>query len=104
MATTNAVPFFITAVHRRIFQTLLDASATSPDRARPLDDLPWLSRRQVKYMVAQGAVKEAAPGRYYLDERTYAVWLARTQSQVIFMVAVMALVALGVFVFARFGR
>jgi hypothetical protein len=61
----------IMAAKRKVAECLLAEGATMPERARPLseDDL-----RLAGDLVGEGVLREAAPGRYYVDEAAFAAW------------------------------
>lgn len=67
----NVAPVIAAAVgaaRRRVVNKLRDRGATRPETAQPLEDLRRLERRMLTRLLDSGAVREVAPGRYYLDE------------------------------------
>ena len=65
---------------RRIIDRLTQAQATGPDRPQPLERLGGLEARQLRRLNRSGAVREASPGQFYLDEPTYAAYRLRRQA------------------------
>ena len=59
---------------RRLVHRLRRAGATTPDQACRLDGLSWLQARRLRRLLAAGAVREASPGMYYLNEVGLGAW------------------------------
>ncbi|MEJ7812194.1 MAG: hypothetical protein WKG32_17405 [Gemmatimonadaceae bacterium] len=81
---------------REVVDAFRRAGATSPATARPFSDLGLDDTRVVKRLRARAVVREATPGRVYLDEE---VWVAvrRTRQRLAFILFFLLLVfALGV--------
>ena len=56
---------------RRLVRRLRSAGATSSNAAHELQDLRWMDERRLHGLQRAGAIHEAAPHRYYLDEPAY---------------------------------
>lgn len=59
------------AAKRKAAERLLAEGATTPERAQPLSQSDL---RLVDGLVSDGVLREAAPGRYYVDEAAFAAW------------------------------
>ena len=57
----------IIIISRRPANMLRRRGAISPETAQPLDDLKAGDRARLDRLIAEGVVREAAPGRYYHD-------------------------------------
>ena len=64
----------IAAAERRLVRRLRRAGASSPGSAQPLLELRRLQTRQLERLTDVGAIREAAPGRYYVDDEAYAAY------------------------------
>jgi hypothetical protein len=62
----------IGGLRRRVIRHFRDAGATTPAAAIPPPDGPPLLRRLFQQFVKRGVIREASPGRYYLDEAALA--------------------------------
>ena len=92
----------IHAAERRIVRRLRAEGAVSPGAAEPLEGLWGLQRRRLPRMIARGIVREASPGRYYLDEDAWDAY--RSQQVRIALVLAGVLLLVGLVVFALTGR
>ena len=81
---SSAIMIALKRAERRLLERLRAAGATSPERAQPLPDLRMLQGRRLERLLDAGAVVEAAPGRFWVNEYAYselrdegklAVWL-----------------------------
>lgn len=61
----------IMAAKRKVAERLLAEGATTPERARPLSESDF---ELAGDLVSEGVLREAAPGRYYVDEAAFAAW------------------------------
>jgi hypothetical protein len=52
---------------RRIIQRLLRSNAVDQAVAQPLADLQSAESTRLSYLIGRGVIREAPPGRYYLD-------------------------------------
>ena len=52
---------------RRPAHMLRKLGATSPEKAQRLDDLNPRDRKRLERLMAQGVIRERAPGEYYYD-------------------------------------
>lgn len=88
------LPFFVFVViilARRPAHMLRKRGAITPETAQSLDDLRPRDRARLDRLIAQGVVREAAPGQYYYD---ISAERARMKQRAPWLVAVA--VALGV--------
>ena len=91
------------AARRRVTQILRDAGALSPETAAPVQLTRGLDRGAFERLLRAGAVREAAPGLYWLDEAALELDDRRRRRRASIatavMMAVMAVIAL--FLLAR---
>jgi hypothetical protein len=81
---------------RRITRALLAEGADGPATAQPLE-VSFVRRRALKRLVRHGVVREAEPGRYWLDGAAYDAWRAARLSRVLWMLMVVGvLLAVGI--------
>ena len=85
------------AAERRIVRRLREEGAVSPGAAEPLDELRGLQRRRLPRMIARGIVREASPGRYYLDEDAWDSYRSQQLRLALALAGVMLLVGLVMF-------
>lgn len=78
---------------QRVLRAFRDASATSMFQARTLADLRLDSNPTLRGLISGGAVKEASPGTYYLDEPAFQALMARRRTTAV--VVLMTFVILG---------
>ncbi|MBU1345760.1 MAG: M20/M25/M40 family metallo-hydrolase [Alphaproteobacteria bacterium] len=74
-----------------MIEALRAAQAFSPDRAIPLAADRNLSRLALRGLLRQNAIRQAAPGRYYLDEPAYAA-VRKSRQRLLIGLAVIAVV------------
>ena len=55
---------------RGAIQMFREAGATTPERAQPFRARSLMEKFAFKQLLTVGAIREPAPGRYYLDERS----------------------------------
>ena len=55
---------------RGVIQMFREAGATTPERAQPFRARSLMEKFAFKQLLTVGAIREPAPGRYYLDERS----------------------------------
>ncbi|HEX5632076.1 MAG TPA: hypothetical protein VFX50_02575 [Gemmatimonadales bacterium] len=95
--TGSATPGIIAAAairtERRLVGILRDRRALSSSTAVPLDAPGGLARRRLRRLVAAGAVHEAQPGRYWLDE---AAWAARERRRHRFKLMALLVLLVGI--------
>jgi hypothetical protein len=89
-----AVPAIIHAEHR-VVRALRQAGAVGPEAARPLLDMSGLEQRATNRMLATGAIREAAAGRYWLDEAAYGSYRGERRRRALLVMAAALLVVLG---------
>jgi len=68
----NARDAFTTTVKRSrvAIQMFREAGTTTPERAQPFRARSLMEKFAFKQLLTVGAIREPAPGRYYLDERS----------------------------------
>jgi hypothetical protein len=69
---TTAVAVAIHAAERRLVRRLHAAGARSSTTAQPLPDLRFVESQRLQRLLDAGAIQEAAPGRYFVDDAAYA--------------------------------
>lgn len=89
------------AAERRLIRRLRDAGATSPLRAYALGDLRWVQRRRLRRLLRVGAIREAHPGAYFLDESVYAEHRRVRWVRALVGVAVMLVILIAVLLVGR---
>jgi hypothetical protein len=88
------IAIMIAAARKRVLSTLRGGSATTAERARRLDDLDRMARKQLERMVAAGVIRQASPGHFYLDEPAYADWEREQRRRALFIIIAMVFVVL----------
>jgi transposase-like protein len=84
-----AVAAVIVAKEREIVDAFRDAGAVSTVTARPLDQVGVDENIGFRRLRAHEVIREATPGRYYLDE---GVWVAVRRTRRRVMVVLLAVV------------
>jgi hypothetical protein len=97
----STVAIAITAAERRLVRRLRDAGARSAATARPLPGLRHLEARRLEHLKDAGAIREAAPGTYYVDDEAYEAYRGDRRSVVL---AVALAVAGAAIIFSLLGR
>jgi hypothetical protein len=69
MATGAAA--MIARARREVMELFWDNEAFSPDRAVEFDPRMPIQRRYLEQLIAEGVVREVAPGRYWFDLPVY---------------------------------
>lgn len=88
-----AVPPIVHAEHR-VARELRDAGATSPDTAQPVTTSHPLDGRALDRLLGAGAVREAGPGRYWLDVAGYGAYRGARRKRALVVLAVGLVVVL----------
>jgi len=70
----TAVAVAIRAAERRVIRRLHDAGARTAATAQALPDARRLEARRLEHLKEVGAIREAAPGLYYVDAAAYAAY------------------------------
>jgi len=83
----------LAGARRRVIRRLEREGADSPETARPLSALSRIERGRLARLIDLGAVREAAPGSYWLDRGRYAVY-ADHQRRIAILILLAVLVAL----------
>jgi hypothetical protein len=85
----------VAAVMRRREQEVVDdfraANATSPERAQPYEALGFGESLALKRLHNRAVIREAAPGRFYLDEEVWAA-VRRTRRRIATVIILMILI------------
>ena len=85
----------IAAVMRRREQEVVDdfraANATSPERAQSYETLGFGESLALKRLHNRAVIREAAPGKFYLDEEVWAA-VRRTRRRVALVMILMILI------------
>src|SRR5436190_591624 len=89
-----AVPAIVVA-ERRVVRALRYSGATTSAAASPLENLRWMEERALRRLVGSGSIREAEPGRYYVDESTYAAFRGHRRMRALVTLAAL-IVILGV--------
>lgn len=91
-----AVAAIIAAKERQIVEAFVDVGATAPVSALPLDQVGVDENVGFRRLRAHEVIREATPGRYYLDE---GVWVAvRNTRRRVVLVVLAIVIMLGVVV------
>jgi hypothetical protein len=88
MAAAAAV---VGAARNRVIRYFRTAEATTPANAIPAPDVPRYVHRQFEMFLRAGVVREASPGRYYLDEVALAEFFAAIRRRLLGIFLVMGL-------------
>ncbi len=96
----STVAIAITAAERRLVRRMRNAGARSAGTAQPLPELRRLESRRLEHLREAGAIQEAAPGMYYVDDEAYGAYRGDRRA-VVFGIALVALGA--VLAFALLG-
>jgi len=78
---------------RRVVRRLEAAGAVSRETARPLADLSRIERGRLVRLLDAEAIREAAPGTYWLDRERYAEYVTRHR-RIAILVVIAILIAL----------
>lgn len=88
-----AVPAIVHAEHK-VVREMRVMGALSPAAAQPLPELRWMQQRAAGRLLAAGALREARPGTYWLDEDAYGAYRgARRQRAGIIIIAMLIVIA-----------
>ena len=102
MATAAAAA--IAKARRDIQHHFFRHDAVRPDRAVPFEADRMIQRRQFERMRARGIIREAGPGRFWLDVVAYDIDLRRRHSRVALVLLIMVVIlaiGLGVSIASR---
>ncbi len=69
---SSAILIALKRAERRLLERLRTSGATSPERAQPLPDRRMLEGGRLERLLDAGAVVEAAPGRFWVNDAAYA--------------------------------
>lgn len=70
----STIAIAITAAERRLMRRLRAAGARSAATAQPLPELRMIEARRLEHLKDAGAIREAEPGRYWVDDEAYAAY------------------------------
>ncbi len=82
---------------RRIVERLQESGATSFAKAQLLSGLRRMERQRLRRMLAAGAIREASPGTYYLDESALGAYRQHRRGRVLVVLGAVLLALLGLF-------
>ena len=100
-ATGAIVAAAIRRAERRVAERLQESGTTSFAKARSLSGLRRMEDKRLRRMLAAGAVREASPGTYYLDETALAAYKQRRRGHVLVVLGAVLLALLGLFGITR---
>jgi len=83
----------LAAARRRLIRRLEQQGAVSPETAAPLPGLHGLERGRLRRLLALGAIHEARPDHYWLDEDRYEAY-ANHHRRITILVVIAVFVAL----------
>lgn len=85
----------IVAKEREIVEAFRDVGATSPERGVTLDQVGVDERIGFRRLRQHAVIREASPGRYYLDEEVWTAVRATRRRVALVLLAIGALLAAG---------
>jgi hypothetical protein len=91
-----AVAAILRLREQEVINDFRGAGATSPDRAQSYVAIGVGESLAVKRLRNRAVIREAAPGRYYLDEEVWAAVIRTRRRLAITLLSVIALMALGI--------
>ena len=86
------IVFIIAAASYRPLQRMRALGATSPEKARPISDIPANEQRYLRSWIARGVVRESSPGLYWYDGQAQA---AHQRRQLPWIVGLLVVLLLG---------
>lgn len=95
-ATAAAAGAAMVRARRRLTAHFRDAGATTADAATACAPDRGIERRMLARMIAAGVVREAAPGRYWLDEPVLETWNRARRRRAAMMVGAAAAIGAAV--------
>lgn len=81
----------------RLVRRLHEAGALSPETAATLPELRWMEQRRLDRLLSLGVIREASPGRFYLDPDALAEYRGARQRRVLVALGVVLLALLLMF-------
>lgn len=101
-ASTGAiVAAAIRRAERHVVERLRESGATSSAKARPLSELRRMEGQRLRRMLAAGAIREASPGAYYLDEAALGAYRQQRRGRVLVVLGAVLLAVLGLLGLSR---
>ncbi|MCW3848990.1 hypothetical protein OF829_17260 [Sphingomonas sp. LB-2] len=97
MATSAAAAMAV--ARRRVFSHFFAANAVTPENAVPFATDRRLQQRQFERFLARGVIREAKPGRYYVDMPAWNAWHSDTHMRLKIVLLAAVLVIGGVLFF-----
>jgi hypothetical protein len=88
-----AVAAVILRRERELIDLFRDAGATTPATAKSLDDIGVMQAWPLSRLRRRAIVREAAPGKYYVDEEVWQAMRGMRQRIVLTLMAVIAITA-----------
>ncbi len=92
-----AVAAIIARKERELVEHLRLVHATSPANARTIDELQIDTRIAWHALIRRAVIREAAPGRYYLDEPSWTATVAIRRRIALVLGVVAAVAAVGLY-------
>lgn len=87
------IVLIVAAASYRPLRRMRALGATSPERARPLADIPPGEQRYLRSWIARGVVRESSPGMYWYDGQAGAAHQRRQLPWIAGLAAVLLLAA-----------
>jgi hypothetical protein len=91
----------IMIARRRVAEHLIDAGATSADRAVTYQPIMRLRRKGLRYLTRGGIVTLTAEGRYWIDEPKYQEWRSSVRKRIAIGIGGALAATAAVFAFTR---
>jgi hypothetical protein len=90
-----AVAALVAKREREVVDDFRNAGATSPEKAQPYTPTGHGSSLAMRRLHRQAVIREAAPGRYYLDEEVWAA-VRRTRMRIVMvLILILGIVLIG---------
>jgi hypothetical protein len=93
-----AVAAVILRKERELIDLFRDAGATTPATAKSLDDVGVMQAWPLSRLRRRAVVREAAPGKYYVDEEVWQAMRGLRQRLVLAVLAIFAVVSFAVWI------
>ncbi len=96
-----AVAAILAQKERELVEQLRLVRATSPANARTLDELQVDTRVAWHALIRLAVIREAAPGRYYLDEPSWIATVARRRRTALVLVVLLLFAGVALYILYR---
>jgi hypothetical protein len=90
-----AVAAMVAKREREVVEDFRNAGATSPEKAQPYTATGYGASLAMRRLHRQAVIREAAPGRYYLDEEVWAAVRKTRMRIVMVLVLILGIVLVG---------